>query len=98
MNDIREIALEAEKLDNDEHCSGVTIIPIRKLHEWADALDLVAAERAGDQQRLFHYETEIGRLCAERAELLAALRFYAGKQFPDGIVARTAIAKAEGGK
>jgi hypothetical protein len=46
MTDIRQVALEAERLDADEHCPGVTIVPIRKLHEWADEI-----ERAGGKRR-----------------------------------------------
>jgi hypothetical protein len=46
MTDIRQVALEAERLDADEHCPGVTIVPIRKLHEWADEIERLQAENA----------------------------------------------------
>jgi len=33
---LRDVVEEAERLDNDEHCSGVTIVPIHFLREVVD--------------------------------------------------------------
>lgn len=43
------------------------------IRRMADELVRLTADRAGDQQRLFHYEGEMERLRKENKELRAAL-------------------------